>query len=154
MVEKRKNRTNSDCIYITPPATLLQKYVDALGYISFRGKPLSGSVLQQLIDNEGGLISFNGFLSTTFDPGVSSMYDGREAVHKENTSVLFRLYIDNCVKTPFADISVCSAKPDESEILFSLGTVWRIESIESDNNLYIIELQIMRRIGFKCEEAV
>ena len=107
----------------------------------YRGKPLSGSVLQQLIDNEGGLISMNGFLSTTIDRDVALKFAGDiEQISEGQKSILFMLEIDKQMKQPYAYISDCSEKPDELEVLFSLGTIWRIKSIKLDEDPCIIEL--------------
>ncbi|CAF3997456.1 unnamed protein product [Adineta steineri] len=109
----------------------------------YRGKPLSGSVLQQLIDNEGKLISMNGFLSTTVDSQVASSFHGDDQASKDSIGykpVLFTLEIDTKIKQPYAYIATCSTKPDELEVLFSLGTIWRIKSIEVTKDLCTIEL--------------
>jgi tetratricopeptide (TPR) repeat protein len=130
----------------------LQQTLNTQNYTLFRGKPLSQSVLQQLIDNEGGLILLNGFLSTTFDPDVAFVYAGDKVGDEENKPVLFQFHVDNKIKQPFADISCCSTQSDESEILFSLGTVWRIESVKLDKNLCIIELTSSDELNSKVTE--
>ncbi|CAF0904785.1 unnamed protein product [Adineta steineri] len=109
----------------------------------YRGKPLSGSVLQQLIDNKGNLISMNGFLSTTTNNKVASFYHGDDQVSRVNYGyrpVLFILEINTKIKQPYAYIATCSTKPHEREVLFSLGTIWRIKSIEVNKDLCTIEL--------------
>ena len=109
----------------------------------YRGKPLSGSVLQQLIDNEGGLITMNGFLSTTIMNKVASFYHGDNQVSKVNEGykpVLFVFEITTDIKQPYAYISTCSTKPDEAEVLFSLGTIWRIKFVKLDHDLCTITL--------------
>ncbi|CAF1401340.1 unnamed protein product [Adineta steineri] len=109
----------------------------------YRGKPLSGSVLQQLIDNKGNLISINGFLSTTIDNQVASFYHGDDHVNRVKNGykpVLFILEIDTEIKQPYAYIATCSTKPNELEVLFSLGTIWRIKSIKVNEDRCVIEL--------------
>ena len=109
----------------------------------YRGKPLSGSALQQLIDNVGGLVSMNGFLSTTVDSEVASHYHGDEQVTKCRPGyrpVLFEFKIDASMKQPYAYIGDCSTKPDEAEVLFSLGTLWRIKDVKISNELCTIVL--------------
>lgn len=39
---------------------------------------------------------------------------------------------------PFADITHLSAMPDEQEILLSMGSMMRVESIESDSNNSVV----------------
>jgi hypothetical protein len=109
----------------------------------YRGKPLSGSVLQQLIDNVGGLISMNGFLSTTVVDKVASHYHGDDQVANVRVGyrpVLFVFTINTTIKQPYAFIGNCSTKPDESEVLFSLGTIWRIKSVTIDKDPCLVEL--------------
>ncbi|CAF3860924.1 unnamed protein product [Rotaria sp. Silwood1] len=101
----------------------------------YRGKPLSGSVLQQLIDNEHGLISMNGFLSTTIDQDVALEFAGyNQQIDKGYKSTLFLLTIEKEVRRPYAYIGHCSAMQNETEVLFSLGTIWRIKSVTHTKN--------------------
>ena len=105
-----------------------------------RGKLLSTSVLQQLIDNERGLISMNGFLSTTMSPDVADMHSGvGDNIGDGYKPVRFVLTIDN-IKQPYASLHDYSVIKHEEEILFSLGTIWRIESIEFNEKLYQVAL--------------
>jgi hypothetical protein len=109
----------------------------------YRGKPLSGSVLQQLVDNVGGLISMNGFLSTTVVNEVASYYHGDDQISKVRVGyrpVLFLFKINTTIKQPYAYIGDCSTKPDEAEVLFSLGTIWRIKSVTIDKDPCLVEL--------------
>ena len=112
----------------------------------YRGKMLSGSVLQQLIDNSGGLISMNGFLSTTRETDVSLMYAGDEKVRPGYNSVLFQLRVDESMKRPFADISQLSDISDDAEVLFSVGTIWEVMFIRREENIW--------KVGLKsCDES-
>jgi len=111
-----------------------------LNHTLFRGKPLSGSVLQQIIDNNGGLMLMNGFLSTSIDRRVAFEYHGDEHISEGYRAVLFQFNVSGTIKQPYADISYFSTKPDESEVLFSLGIIWRIESVECNQNPCIIKL--------------
>ncbi|CAF4094510.1 unnamed protein product [Rotaria sordida] len=112
----------------------------------YRGKLITGSVLQQLIDNEGRLIYVNGFLSTTIDRDVALAFSGNQENQDQGVkSILFLLKIDENAKQTYAYIADESVMKDELEVLFSLGTIWRIESITHDKSLCIIELTL-------CEE--
>ncbi|CAF3807050.1 unnamed protein product [Rotaria sp. Silwood1] len=104
------------------------------------GKPLSDSVLQQLIDNKGGLISMNGFLSTTFDSDVVGVYAGDEQIAEGYRRAKFQLQISKKIRQPYAYVGNCSAKKNELEVLFSIGTIWRIESVKYDEDPCTIEL--------------
>jgi uncharacterized protein YqfB (UPF0267 family) len=107
----------------------------------YRGKRIAGSVLQQLIDNEDGLIGMNGFLSTTDDRDVALIFaDYPDNEDTGTKSTLFLLKNHEEVSQPYAHIANNSKVPDESEVLFSLGTMWRIKSITHEENLCTIEL--------------
>jgi tetratricopeptide (TPR) repeat protein len=108
----------------------------------FRGKKLSSDILQQLKDNIGHPISMNGFLSTTERCDVASMFAGIEGIQNEYQSVIFEMRINNTsnLTRPYANISELSAIEDDSEILFSMGFVWKIKSMEemSRGRWYIV----------------
>ena len=82
----------------------------------------------------------NGFLSTTMLSDVADMHssvgtnigDGYE-------SVRFVLTIDT-IRQLYAYVASFSAIPAEAEVLFSLGTIWHINSTESKKQFYQIEL--------------
>jgi tetratricopeptide (TPR) repeat protein len=109
----------------------------------YRGKRFSTDVLQQFQDNVGHLIAMNGLFSTTVDYDTSTMFAGIGAHQDDYQRVIFEINID-CTKThlirPHANIKECSANPDENEVLFFMGFVWKIESMEkwTPNHWYIV----------------
>ncbi|CAF1392295.1 unnamed protein product [Didymodactylos carnosus] len=112
----------------------------------YRGKYLACSILQNLIDNEGELISFNDFLSTTKDKDVAMIYAGTGATRPGPEPVLFELHIDRTIITkPFLKLTPKETKvPAEAEVLFSIGTVWRIKKVvkpPEGNNIWLIVLE-------------
>jgi len=121
----------------------------------YRGKSIAGSVLQQLTDNKGGLISMNGFLSTTVDPEVASIFaDDEMQLDEGHKRVHFEFRIGKEIKLPYAYIADCSTKKHQAEVLFSLGTIWRIESIKHDEHLYIIELTSCEKLDSELAELL
>ncbi|CAF4026206.1 unnamed protein product [Rotaria sordida] len=83
----------------------------------------------------------NGFLSTTVDYDVALRFAGNaQKLDKGYKSTLFLLKIDKKVRQPYTFIGDCSAIQGELEVLFSLGTIWRIKSVIPNKNLYKIEL--------------
>lgn len=115
----------------------VKPFIDKL----YRGILLAGSVLQQLIDNENGLVYMNGFLSTTALPEVANRFNGYDTnTDPGMKSALFELHIDQEVSQPYAHVGIHSQVPEESEVLFSFGTVWRLKSIKPEGNLYRIVL--------------
>ncbi|CAF3492763.1 unnamed protein product [Rotaria sp. Silwood1] len=115
-----------------------------------RGKKLPTSVLQQLEDNKNKFISMNGFLSTTKSNDVAKMFAGVETNRAGYQSVLFEMHIDGAINTkrPYADISRESAIPDEEEVLFFMGFVWRIEAVDKlFDNTWKVKLQLSTDIN-------
>ncbi|CAF3618325.1 unnamed protein product [Rotaria sp. Silwood1] len=110
----------------------------------YRGQSLGLIELEYLKENIGQLISMNTFLSTTTDKEVASIFagDGTNRPVYER-SVLFEMTIDTtrCHKSkPFADVSKHSYMKDENEILLSMGTIFRIVSVDIENNVWIVKL--------------
>ncbi|CAF3317558.1 unnamed protein product [Rotaria socialis] len=96
----------------------------------YRGQILSKDDFNKL--QEGALISFNSFLSTSEEESVASGYAESNANAPENgVGVLFRMLIDpNIPSTPFARIKNISQFYDEQEVLFSMQAVFRIRKIQ------------------------
>ncbi|CAF3838795.1 unnamed protein product [Rotaria sp. Silwood1] len=109
----------------------------------YRGQLMSIRELDQLRRNTGYYISMNTFLSTSSDREVSVMFSGGGARRPQLESVLFEIEIqtDTC-SLPFADIQKSSWNPGEEEILLALGAIFRIDSIESQDNIWIIKLSL------------
>ncbi|CAF1305577.1 unnamed protein product [Rotaria sp. Silwood1] len=109
----------------------------------YRGQLMSIRELDQLRRNTGYYISMNTFLSTSSDREVSVMFSGEGARRPQLESVLFEIEIqtDTC-SLPFADIQKSSWNPGEEEILLALGAIFRINSIESQDNIWIIKLSL------------
>ncbi|CAF1600487.1 unnamed protein product, partial [Didymodactylos carnosus] len=95
----------------------------------YRGQKLSQHEIDKLKNNSvGQLISANGFLSTSWSPDVAKMFA---------TNVIYEIEIDTQFDelAIFADISRYSTKPGEEEVLFDLGTTFKIM------NVYYIKTQ-------------
>ncbi|CAF1069823.1 unnamed protein product [Didymodactylos carnosus] len=129
--------------------------IDTPPQIIFRGKVVPSSIVYNLQENVSGLISINGFLSATTSEQIRDIYGGRDNPVREGYErVLFQLIVDNHIKTkPFAFIKDYSAIPDESEVLFSIGTVWCIESVVQDEEaLWHIVLRSSGEQNQRCVE--
>lgn len=121
----------------------------------YRGKSIAGSVLQQLIDNKDGLISINGFLSTTIDYEVALKSAGHlDTKETGMRSTLFLVKIHRKVSQPYAYIRSKSIMPDELEVLFSLGTIWRIVSTKIDKELCTVELTSCEEQDFELAQLL
>jgi tetratricopeptide (TPR) repeat protein len=104
----------------------------------YRGKKLRTIILQYLKDNVGALLSMNGFLSTTYNLDFArEIFAGVGQNRPDYESVVFEFCINETTITKtYAEISAVSQYPLEEEVLFSIGSVWRIDSVESNGNLW------------------
>ena len=89
------------------------------------------------------LIAFDSFLSTSLDDKVANRFALNKRDPKDE-SIVFHMEIDaDQMKRPFADISRWSEFNIESEVLFSIGTVFRIDDVENEKNsegIWIVHL--------------
>ncbi|CAF0857907.1 unnamed protein product [Adineta steineri] len=115
-------------------------------FIVYRGQGLMKSDFEKLQKTNGGLMSFNNFLSTSTDKEVSLEFAQCASTKPDTIGILFIMSIDPCIKsTPFASIKEKSYFKEENEILFSMHTVFRVVAIkqmDNKNQLYQVELQL------------
>ncbi|CAF1543832.1 unnamed protein product [Didymodactylos carnosus] len=98
----------------------------------YRGQGINVDELENLNNNLGGLLSFNNFLSTSTNPEVALMF---LRTRSDLQSVLFEITADYRQDTkPFCSIKEISNYNQEEEVLFSIGTIFRIESVDNINN--------------------
>ncbi|UJR19259.1 hypothetical protein I4U23_022388 [Adineta vaga] len=98
----------------------------------FRGHGnMTTSQLDKIKGNVNALVSFNGFLSTSTNYNVAVMFAGTTSTDEE--SVIFEIKTNyNLTNVVFADISQFFNMPIEDEVLFSLCSVFKIDSAERD----------------------
>ncbi|CAF1293724.1 unnamed protein product [Adineta steineri] len=115
-------------------------------FIVYRGQGLSKVNFEKLLETEGGLMSFNNFLSTSTNKDVSFTFADSISTITNMVGILFVISIDSRISSaPFASIKKFSSFEAEEEILFSMHTVFRIGIIKqmTDNSqLYEVELQL------------
>ena len=110
----------------------------------FRGLSMPMNVFDEKIRKQNNnLIGFDNFLSTSLFERVGRAY---ALINKmENTeAILLRISINaDELQRPFADISRLSYFGNEGEILFSIGTVFRIIQVAEEKDkdgIWIVEL--------------
>ncbi|CAF1266407.1 unnamed protein product [Adineta steineri] len=113
----------------------------------YRGQGLLKTDFDKLKKAEGGLMSFNNFLSTSTKRDVSYQFAKGALGNHDMVGILFIMTIDPRVSsTPFASINEISYfKAEEEEILFSMHTVFRVGAIkqmENNDRFYQVELQL------------
>lgn len=101
--------------------------------ILYRGQQMPKTELQHLRNRVGYLYSINQFLSTTTERSVALIFAGEQTAISE--AVLLKISIDPSIhKFPFASIDSLSLFGSvEKEHLFSMGCIFRIESITQDS---------------------
>ena len=110
----------------------------------YRGLSMPSEVFEKTIRGElTNLIAFDTFLSTSLEEEVAKSFalDKKTA---EYESVVFSIEIDaDLMDRPFADISRWSSFKEEREVLFSIGTVFRIDHIDDktkNNGVWFVQL--------------
>ncbi|CAF1325312.1 unnamed protein product [Adineta steineri] len=129
---------------------LYEQQVSSYGgnsFVVYRGQGLMKPDFEKLQKAEGGLMSFNSFLSTSKNKKVSFEFALRALLKPDTVGILFIMPIDPYIKsTPFASITELSySEAQEEEILFSMHTVFRVNAIKqigNKNQLYQVELQL------------
>ncbi|CAF1475651.1 unnamed protein product [Adineta steineri] len=115
-------------------------------FIVYRGQGLTKPNFEKLKKAEGGLMSFNNFLSTSKNKEVSIGYADIALTEPDKVGILFIMSVDPCIKSaPFAFIKEISYFREEDEILFSMHTVFRVGTVkqmENKSQLYQVELQL------------
>ncbi|CAF0747207.1 unnamed protein product [Adineta steineri] len=111
----------------------------------YRSQLISIDELNYLKNSVGQYVSVNSFLSTSIQKEVAIFYLG-DTNHRwiDLEKVLFEIDADPTVVTtkPFADISQFSDFIDELEVLFMLGSIFRLNSIirDDENEIWIIQM--------------
>ncbi|CAM4838903.1 unnamed protein product [Rotaria magnacalcarata] len=110
-------------------------------YNLYRGTCLPYDDIAVLKSNQGKLISFNGFLSTTVDRDIALVFVQPSNEQDQVEAVLFEYNVNTSLDThAYANIGSQSAIPDEQEFLFNIGAIFRIESMkyDSDEKLWLV----------------
>ncbi|CAF1422450.1 unnamed protein product [Adineta ricciae] len=123
-------------VYQTSPKT----------FTVFRGQGISQVDFEQMLQSKGGLISFNNFLSTSYNRETAINFAPSVRTSSGKVGILFVMEI-NPVRsnTPFASIASVSAHAKEDEVLFSMNAVFRIKDIQEmsdDSHLYEVHLSL------------
>jgi tetratricopeptide (TPR) repeat protein len=93
----------------------------------YRGQGLSSSDFEEMMQNRGGLLSFNNFLSTSTDRNVSFAFAESAQMNPDLIGVLFQISIDTSIsRKPFTTLNNIGYSISEEEILLSMHTVFRI----------------------------
>ncbi|CAF1518878.1 unnamed protein product [Adineta ricciae] len=113
--------------------------------ILYRGQTMKINELNEIKENLNGFISMNSFMSTTQDIEVAIAFsgDGSSEMKPDEISVIYEMTINTNIRsTPYAKIK--SKMNDEEEILFSMGSIFRIGDVkELRNRVYCVKLTMV-----------
>ena len=97
---------------------------------------MSSEEFDKLRGNVGGLISFNSFLSTSADEGVSQGFALSSLGHRNMKTILFIINVDLAlISCPVAYLGESlSYFSDEHEYLWGMNTIFRISRVKEERN--------------------
>lgn len=101
--------------------------------------------MNRLQKSVGDFVSMNSFFSTSRDRQVAGAFFLGTSISDDPIGVLFEIEInENTITKPSADISMMSYFEGEEDILFALGTVFRIMTVEYKDHdaMWIIRLKL------------
>ena len=124
-----------------------QQYQNRDGSLTvYRGQMMFQEELMKLKQNVGQLVSINTFFSTSTSCNIAADFSGNGEHQVEGiVSVIFQVTVDLTVPCrPFANISQLSHINDENEILFSMETIFQIDSVELElDTIWFVKLSCM-----------
>ncbi|CAF4090790.1 unnamed protein product [Rotaria sp. Silwood2] len=129
------------------------KYIDLLDETAnltvYRGQGLTISELTKLKGNINGRIAMNSFTSTSLSSATALEFAGNGTGRPLIESVLFEIECPIKLSTkPYANIQKYSYLKTEDEILFTIGTTFRIESVEQyTDDIWLVKLIL-------CEDGI
>jgi hypothetical protein len=100
----------------------------------YRGQQMTVNEFNIIKENVGHLVSINSFFSTTKNYPIASVFAGYgvEAQESNIISVVFQINVEDTghsLKRPFASLQKISKVEAEDEVLFSVGTIFRVEDV-------------------------
>jgi hypothetical protein len=126
------------------------------------GQFLSKLDLDRLIDNRGGLMCINQFLSANPEQGIAMMFlkqQNSSTSHENKLRVLFQIHIDQTIQSnvSYANIGPISQFVHEKEYLISMSSIYRINKIEKLIDLssgYFVQLTLIGRNDLQYNNLV
>jgi tetratricopeptide (TPR) repeat protein len=126
----------------------------------YRSQLISTDELDGLKQNIGQFISINSFFSTSKDRATALFFlgDTSSRIDLKLVGVLFEIDANpEMVNTkPFADISEYSHFTNESEVLFMIGSIFRLKNIyyNDTDNVWIIETNLCSDNEFDLKQVL
>jgi tetratricopeptide (TPR) repeat protein len=122
----------------------------------YRGQALSKREFEKLKSNNGGLLSINTFLSTSEDKDIALLFTGGTLENPNIEAILFEICLNpqEVSNVTYANIDQFSVfQGTEKEYLFSMGTVFRIESVDkiSGRDVWCVRLTLTTDIDVQLK---
>ena len=111
----------------------------------YRGVKLSQEELEQLKQNQGNLISTNGYLSTSRRRQKAFDFATKPTKRSDAVPILFEIQCDIQQLSEdviVADISEFSVYPEEQEVLFDLSAVFCLKTVQYDGQVWLIKMSV------------
>lgn len=113
-------------------------------FVVYRGQGLSHDDFEKLKNSEGGLISFNSFLSTSTDRKISLIFAESNLADTNSVAILFQINVDPSISSAvFANLAGIGRYEEEAEILFSMHSIFRVDKttpIGDSNRFWEVDL--------------
>ncbi|UJR19159.1 hypothetical protein I4U23_022289 [Adineta vaga] len=123
----------------------------------YRGQAISFEELEQIKRNKGEFISFNSFLSTTRSRNNGRFFtDASGAQIHGLHSILFEFQVNpNKITKPYTDVSRFSQHGEEEEVLFMIGSIFRIVDIfyDQSESIWIAQLILMDENSYELHDV-
>ena len=124
----------------------LKQYQHQSSIRVYRGQVMSIDELNTLRHSIDNLISINSFFSTSTNPDKALGFFNRSKITSNSCRILFVIDADpRVVKSkPFADISLLSYFSNEREVLFMVGSIFRLTKIEKlkDKDIVTVHMEL------------
>ncbi|CAF1592262.1 unnamed protein product, partial [Didymodactylos carnosus] len=118
----------------------------------YRGQRLPFDELNKLKENINGYLSMNTFLSASTSSEVALMYSGDGEDRPTLESVIFEIEISTSV-SPFANIKTVSYFKTENEVLFTIGSIFRIKDVlPQTDTIWLVQLVMDKRENQDIEQ--
>ena len=124
----------------------IEKHQCQLPIRVYRSQWMSKDEIEMLEKCLGGYVAINSFFSTSFDYNRARSFVFNEIETNEMQRVFFEIDADPQLENiqPFADISSISYYPDEREVLFMIGSIFRLVDIERNDkeDIWIVRMRL------------
>ncbi|CAF1357192.1 unnamed protein product [Rotaria sordida] len=146
-LSKQLNKEYDRCLREMPTRDIIRVY---------RGQAIHVNELKLIKASIGEFISMNSFLSTSLRRSTALSFVNTIEIHDEIDRVLFEINIDPRAKTKaFSNIDQLSYFKCEDEVLIMLGALFRIESVNRDNEkqFWIVHVTLANEDDYHLKET-